>query len=320
MIENKIFKLNDKIPFKNQKRIMIDTGDAENYIQKARTSAEIYGKYIELLKQDYILYFHEHTVSKFYKRTHVEALFQRKDLIRHHDIFYTLDAPQGRKCNKFESQKLLVLFTCMPNAQNYDSSLIPKRMFPKFFDGIERNLMKNINTMRIMDLNASHGSHYINTVNNDTFEDDIVSAIRQVQKELDISDENTVLYGASKGGTGALNYGARLDLKCLAVDPIISTEEYNVSDEHFLKHIREEDLSNKINQYLAKGSNRSKYVISSENVVFNFAKAQEIKGDNLQLINKKDTHITAHPEVSRNTVPEQMTILNMLFSGETLIK
>ena len=54
-------------------------------------------------------------------------------------------------------------------------------------------------------------------------------------------------------------------------------------------------------------------MISSENVVFNFAKAQEIKGDNLQLINKKDTHITAHPEVSRNTVPEQMTILNMLF-------
>ena len=72
-------------------------------------------------------------------------------------------------------------------------------------------------------------------------------------------------------------------------------------------------MSNKINQYLANGSNQSKYVISSENVVFNFAKAQEIKGDNLQLINKKDTHITAHPEVSRNTVPEQMTILNMLF-------
>ena len=43
MIENKIFKLNDKIPFKNQKRIMIDTGDAENYIQKQ----ELQLKYME---------------------------------------------------------------------------------------------------------------------------------------------------------------------------------------------------------------------------------------------------------------------------------
>ncbi|RIP34124.1 hypothetical protein BUZ14_08730 [Staphylococcus gallinarum] len=320
MIENKILKLNDNIPFKNQTRIMIDTGDKENYIQKARKSPEIYTKYIELLKQDYILYFHEQTVSKFYKRSQVEVLFQRKDLIRHNDIFYTLNEPQGRKSNDLESEKLLVLFTCMPNAQDYDSSLIPKRMFPKFFDGIERNLVKNIYTMRIMDLNASHGSHYINTVNNKTYEDDIASAICRVQKELNITDDNTVLYGASKGGTGALNYGARLDLKCLAVDPIISTEEYNVADEHFLKHIREIDLSNKINQHLSQRSTRKKYIISSENVAFNFAKAREIKGDNLILINKKDEHITAHPEVSRNTVPEQMTILNMLFTGETLIR
>lgn len=315
-----IYKISEPIDFNNDKRILIDTESNLNYLEMVRKTPELHEQYKTLLKNDYILYFHQGTISKFYKRKHVKELFQRKDLKQFRGIFYTLDEPEGRKVNENVPKKLLVIFTCMPNLQEYDSALMPKRMFPKFFDGIERNLMKNINTMRIMDLNASHGSHYINTVNNDTFEDDIVSAIRQVQKELDISDENTVLYGASKGGTGALNYGARLDLKCLAVDPIISTEEYNVSDEHFLKHIREEDLSNKINQYLAKGSNRSKYVISSENVVFNFAKAQEIKGDNLQLINKKDTHITAHPEVSRNTVPEQMTILNMLFSGETLIK
>lgn len=318
MIENKIFKYTENITFENQKRIMIDTGDSENYIQKARHSSAIYENYIEMLKQDYVLYFHEQTVSKFYKRQYVEELFQRKDLIRHNDIFYTLDYPRDKKLNRYESVKLLVLFTCMPNAENYDSSLIPKRMFPKFFDGIERSLVKNVYTMRIMDLNASHGSHYINTINNMSYESDIVSAIRKVQNELNIPDNHTVLYGASKGGTGALYYSAKMNLKSLAVDPIISAEEYNLKDEHFLKHIRKEDLTNEINHNLNINSTREKYIISSENVEFNYSKANAISGENLQLINKKDEHITSHPEVSKNTVPEQLMILNKLLSSESL--
>ncbi|MCG7338501.1 XcbB/CpsF family capsular polysaccharide biosynthesis protein [Staphylococcus sp. ACRSN] len=318
MIENKIFKYTENIMFENQKRIMIDTGDSENYIQKARHSSAIYENYIEMLKQDYVLYFHEQTVSKFYKRQYVEELFQRKDLIRHNDIFYTLDYPRDKKLNRFESVKLLVLFTCMPNAENYDSSLIPKRMFPKFFDGIERSLVKNVYTMRIMDLNASHGSHYINTINNMSYESDIVSAIRKVQNELNIPDNHTVLYGASKGGTGALYYSAKMNLKSLAVDPIISAEEYNLKDEHFLKHIRKEDLTNEINHNLNINSTREKYIISSENVEFNYSKANAISGENLQLINKKDEYITSHPEVSKNTVPEQLMILNKLLSSESL--
>lgn len=318
MIENKIFKYTENIMFENQKRIMIDTGDSENYIQKARHSSAIYENYIEMLKQDYVLYFHEQTVSKFYKRQYVEELFQRKDLIRHNDIFYTLDYPRDKKLNRYESVKLLVLFTCMPNAENYDSSLIPKRMFPKFFDGIERSLVKNVYTMRIMDLNASHGSHYINTINNMSYESDIVSAIRKVQNELNIPDNHTVLYGASKGGTGALYYSAKMNLKSLAVDPIISAEEYNLKDEHFLKHIRKEDLTNEINHNLNINSTREKYIISSENVEFNYSKANAISGENLQLINKKDEHITSHPEVSKNTVPEQLMILNKLLSSESL--
>lgn len=141
MESNKVYKLNEQINFEDQKRILIDTGDQENYIQKARKSAAIHQHYKDLLKQDYILYFHQKTISKFYKREYVGELFQRKDLIKFNHLFYTLDAPEGRKVNEEVPRKLLVIFTCMPNAKEYDSSLIPKRMFPKFFDGIEKSLV-----------------------------------------------------------------------------------------------------------------------------------------------------------------------------------
>ncbi|PNZ39170.1 hypothetical protein CD150_13025, partial [Staphylococcus ureilyticus] len=104
---------------------------------------------------------------------YVEELFQRKDLIKSNDIFYTLDKPIDRKVNNEVPKKLLVIFTCMPNSSDYDSSLMPKRMFPKFFNGIERSLVKNVYTMRIMDLNVSHGSHYISTSNFPDYEKNI---------------------------------------------------------------------------------------------------------------------------------------------------
>src|SRR5699024_4504068 len=153
------------------------------------------------LKNDYILYFHEGTISKFYKRKFVNELFQRKDLKKYNDLFYTLDKPIGRKLNNKAPKKLLIIFTCMPNLNEYDSSLMPKRMFHKFFDGIERSLVKNVYTMRIMDLNVSHGSQYISTSNYPEYEKDIQNSILSVKEQLGIEDENIVLYGGSKGGT-----------------------------------------------------------------------------------------------------------------------
>ncbi|WP_276307445.1 hypothetical protein [Staphylococcus succinus] len=39
----------------------------------------------------------------------------------------------------------------------------------------------------------------------------------------------------------------------------------------------------------------------------------KIVGDKIKLINKKDKHITAHPELSRNILREQHMLLNLLF-------
>ncbi|PTJ79180.1 hypothetical protein BUZ84_11320 [Mammaliicoccus sciuri] len=191
-----IYSLHEPIDFMNQKRIQIDTGSSSNFIQLARQDHKLHEMFKEILANDYILYFHQNTLSKFYKRSYVQELFQRKDLIRHKDTFYTLDEPANKKLNDEVPKKLLVIFTCMPDAKRYDSSLIPNRMFPKFFDG---------------------------------------------------------------------------------------------------------------NEY-------TKYVICSENVELYYKQTDCIDASKIYKINLADKHIMSHPEVSRNSVPEQLTILNNFFA------
>lgn len=317
MTENKIYDLHSEIEFNGDKRILINTGDNRNIIQHARKDPKVHEMYKKLLENDYIHYFHDNNhISKLYKREHVEELFKRKDLIKENGVFFTLDKPIGRKVNESTPKRLLVLFPCMPSDDKYDSYLMPDRMFPKFFDGIEKSLVKNVHTMRIFDLNCSHGSHYINTVNYKDYEKGIQNAILKVISDLEIHKEDVVLYGVSKGGTGSLYHGSVLDLKALAVDPILHLAEYNsMNDYHFLKGLRQEDLTQTINENLSKCENNQKYLICSSQVKFNFEQVLKINQEKIKMIDMDDDMITSHPEVSRNSVPEQIMILNMLLSG-----
>lgn len=316
LIKKQRLHYKDRPKLIQSKLVEVITESDLNLIRVARKDKQAYRLYKELLKNDYVLYKHENGISKLYKRKYVNELFKRKDLIRFKDVYYTLDYPKDRKINEYIPKKLLVIFTCMPPQKDYDSYLMPKRMFTKFFDGIERNLVKNVYTMRIMDLNVSHGSHYINTINYNTFEDEIQNAIIKVKNELNIDDENIVFYGVSKGGTGALYHGSSMDIKTLAVDPILNIGgPLEDNDRRFLKDLRTEDLVPYINNHLNLSNNQVKYLICSERVPLYFQQDQRIEQDKIKLYNKIDDFITSHPEVSRNTVPEQIMILNILLGG-----
>ncbi len=207
---------------------------------------------------------------------------------------------------------------CQAN-QKYDNSLMPNRMFPIFFNGIERNLVKNVYTMRIMDLNCSHGSHYISTTNYPTFEKEIQEAILNVQNQLGIEKENIILYGFSKGATGALYHGSALDLKTLSVDPILSIGgKLEQNDRRFLKGLRREHLVPDINKYLNISNEFKKYVICSEQVELYYEITSLLESEKIKMLNFIDPHIKYHPDISRNTVPEQLAILNKLFCDKLL--
>ncbi|WP_240594914.1 accessory Sec system protein Asp2, partial [Mammaliicoccus vitulinus] len=181
---------------------------------------------------------------------------------------------------------------------------------------LERSLVKNVYTMRIMDLNVSHGSHYINTVNYPDYEQEIQESIENVRNYLDIDKKNVVFYGVSRGGAGAIVHGTSMDYKTLAVDPILNIgDKLEANDRRLLKGLRKEDLVPMVNENLSVSNKFQKVIICSENVKLYYEQSMRINKDKAKVINMKDDKITSHPEVSPNTVPEQLMILNNLLSG-----
>ena len=77
--------------------------------------------------------------------------------------------------------------------------------------------------------------------------------------------------------------------------------------------MRKDDLVPQINQHLDDGNEYTKFVICSENVELYYKQTDRIDASKIYKINLADKHITSHPEVSRNSVPEQLTILNNFF-------
>lgn len=298
-----------------EKRILIFTNSDKNLLELSRTNSEAYTCYKKLLQQDYILYFHEQGVSKFYKRAFISELWKRKDLHQFNDLFYTITPPAEDKINNKGPNKLLILFPCMPPNEDLNSALIPKRMFTEFFKSIQKYLVKNVNIVRIMDLNCSHGSHFCNTSNYPKMESDVQACIEHIISTLNINRNDVVLYGASKGGTGALLHGSVLDLKLLAVDPILNLEEYNRNDFHYLKDFREEDLTPILNNNLTKNHKAAKYLICSPVAEFNYAQTHKLDNHVITKIVLNDHNMTQHANISRNCVAEQVMILNKLLSN-----
>src|SRR5699024_12508775 len=107
--------------------------------------------------------------------------------------------------------------------------------------------------MHIMDLNVSHGSHYINTINYSEYEQHIQQTILHVKNSLEVDENNIVFYGVSKGGTGALFHGSIMDKKRLAVDPILNIGgKLEDNDRRFLKNLRREELVPEISKNKAQ--------------------------------------------------------------------
>lgn len=307
-------------PDYSKDKVIVKTFQKDNLLVLAQKFQNTYRMYKDLLKNDYILYFHDKEQSFFCKRTLYEHLWQRKDLIKEGSLFYTLEHPTANKVTTLQKKKLLVIFSCMPPTEQHYTQSAAVRCFPSFFPLISKNLVKDIIIMRIMDLNLSHGSYYISTSNYPEMEKDVQNAIKKVALSNCVNSEDIVLYGVSKGGLGALYHGSLNDYKVLSVDPVISSEKYNEKDDyHFLVDARKIDLTNDINDSLGKCF-KPKYIICNENVEFNYKKIKELDSSKVRVLSIKDDTVNYHHEVSKNTVPEQLTILNGFFSENLSIE
>ena len=139
-------------------------------------------------------------------------------------VYYTLEAP--KQVDQDLPSKLLVWF-----APFHDRSDVPAefRMFSKAkfrWPTLHKYLANNTYILRVADSSLHSGSFFQNTEVYPDYEERIQELIQKIASENDILQERTVLFGDSRGGTGAFIHGLIGGYKTIAVDPLMKSKMY----------------------------------------------------------------------------------------------
>ncbi|VGM96332.1 accessory Sec system protein Asp2 [uncultured Avibacterium sp.] len=312
-------------PDYSKKRLIVQNDTPQSILKLARSDDFVYEKYIDIIRNDYLLISHKDGYSVFMKRKeyHPERLVKFKHLKRYVDLMYTLTPPSIKRKSPSLPNRLLVLFSHMNGGSGYDSTNVMDRMFVQYFSDIQRSLVKNVFVLRIADMNLSHGSYFVNTDNYPDYEEQIQNLIKEVMIKNNIDHDNVVLYGGSKGGTGAIYHAALGNYKAIAGDPIINSEKYNLNkDWHFVKNFKEADLTNQILENAKNNSNKM-YIFASKAHIFNYSHSKNLAEKSAGLISivdlSNDSLIKTHPHITAQSVPEQLTLMNLLLDGDKIL-
>ena len=297
-------------------KVLIRTNSDLNLLELSIDNVNFYNLYLSLLQHNYMLYYHALERSYFIKRNLVPGLWQRKDLKIGGQTFYTVQSPLLYK--KGQPNRVLVVFSSMPLDDNYISPNIADRCFFKNYPSIEKHVVANTYIVRIMDCNLSFGSYYLNTLNYPNFEQDVQNIISDFRSKYGISSSNTILFGISKGGTGALYHSLLGNYRSVSVDPLFSLDKYlKDGDAHYTANFLPHDL---LDAFQTKNFNtqtdRLKIIIGVPTVQENYQRYIQLKQPGVVVKNIYDDTITEHREIGSRTMVEQVTYINSMFLGD----
>lgn len=274
-----------------------------------------------------------------YYNTTDESRFVRHDRIVHHWPAVkdgTFKASEEGIVHQFEApssgnvERLVVIMSPI----NSKPRLI--RYFRPSFATLMKYVPRNTAILRIADVGGVKGAFYLNTSFLPDNSTRIQNLIRSTIDRHGIDSRNVVLFGASKGGTGALFHGLTGDLKFVAVDPILSDAWYieNENDYHFttggvFPRTKQEvftDLISQVESDLRTASRGSVIVTSSRSPQYTYTGeiVHPIK-DRLTIFNSDNPEIVKHPDVAPKTIYSQVLAINSLLvdlplpKGEQLI-
>lgn len=292
----------------------------ENILQFSRKNESARLVLEFLVSHDYTLVNFENDYNIFIQRKLLSKYLPENILglkLREREgVFYTFE-PKIKKDNN-APERLIIIFSSMPGPNEYYSSKFEERSFVKHFPTIQKLLVPNTNVLRIMDSNLLYGSHYINSSNFNNYEDIVQHIIASISKKFNISNNNIILYGTSKGGTGALIHSLIGNYKSVTVDPIIDATEYNenMHNIHYIKGNREQSLITKINS-LTQNDPGKNILIRSPQVKFNFNVTKNILNDSICFYDQQNSNIDNHTQIGKNTVSEILMFLNAQLLGLT---
>lgn len=142
------------------------------------------------------------------------------DAENYQGIYYTIDKPQ--MVDQDLQNKLVVWFSPFPD--RYDSPA-EFRIFSKAekrWPTLKSRLAHNTFILRLADSNLISGSFFQNTENFPDYEEKIQELIKKIANDYEIPQQNVILYGDSRGGTGAFIHALLGSYPAVLLDPIIS--------------------------------------------------------------------------------------------------
>ena len=174
---------------------------------------------LKLTNLGYLLYYH----------TDGESRFIRHDRVRHHwpavksgtisvsdeEIFYSLEEPASGRI-----ENLVVVFSPVSSRPRL------ARYFRPSFATLQKYLAPHTAVLRVADVGGVKGAFYLDTTALPENSFNISRLIDNIAGRFAIHRGKVVIYGASKGGTGAVYHGLASGWQYVAVDPILSDEWY----------------------------------------------------------------------------------------------
>ncbi|WP_157360879.1 XcbB/CpsF family capsular polysaccharide biosynthesis protein [Arthrobacter sp. EPSL27] len=241
-------------------------------------------------------------------------------------VVYTYTPPLAGALPK----RLIVVFSSI-HEDMYTTSLT--RHFMQNFPTIQKYLPSDAAVLRIADLGGVAGSFYLNT----TYLRDNVMAIQRllssVTKLHRIGHDSVVLYGVSKGGTGALYHALRGGYRCVAVDPIVSDVYYEerYGDSHFTANgifpstkqtVFRRLIHEVFDGTLPNAGEYSRWSVICSDFSPQFPYISDILvsslTDRISFFNSRHSQIKDHPDVGPRTVNTATMLMNMHLYGVPL--
>lgn len=262
----------------------------------------------KFLLNDYVLDGRFGRTVRFIKR----KCFYRKEFSEQCDVYHIVQTPTGNKLNSGINK--IVFYFCgldwrfNPNGRELYAPTYLHR-------DLMRSLVPDTLVVRIADVNLLWGSWYHNTYNYPDYEKNVINLISYYKNLYNVSTENLILFGVSRGGHAALYYSKILDLPAVCVAPPIDLIKfrngkkwYDYYDYWWYEHIFDVFIGEKHQKY-------PKVIIDDESIQSTFVPLSTINDSTTHLINLGREEAIKHGKVAGLSVPLQYSLVNGLLMG-----
>lgn len=274
---------------------------------------------LKLTNLGYSLYFHADGESRFIRhdrlRHHWPAVKSGAISVSPEGIFFTVDEPPSGRV-----ESLVVVFSPVSSR----ARLI--RYFQPSFATLQKYLAPHTAVLRVGDVGGVKGAFYLDTTALPENSLNIHRLIDEMVARFGVHRSNVVIYGASKGGTGAVYHGLAGGWRYVAVDPILSDEWYETykNDYHFTAGgtfpRSKQEVFFELFAELSRDCNApdldSVLITSSRSPQFAYiSEAIEPLRRRISIFDSNNIGIKKHPDVAPKTIYAQVMAINSLLLG-----